>query len=1059
MIRDSLGKWIDTTPFRQPAITFMEHGAYCNEPWGSDRWYDYWHEERRRCIEGYEVEGERITGDHYFYLNFCPIQKVEDASSKKSKKVKGFPDFWDGDYEYFWTREIARNGISQEDYEKLKLRVKVSPEHLGGGYNLIAAKSRRRGYSYKSAAIAAKNFFCIPNSLTILGAEDKKYLYPKGLFSMAYDYISFINSNTAWAAPSDVINKPAQGHIKSSYIEYRNGIKIEAGFKSEILSLTFADNASAARGKDCYDMFFEEAGAFGTPGLLKDSYFASLDCVKAGSIKTGMITLFGCVCKGTKVWTPKGHPKRIEDITAEDGIVGYGAIGTTHEPISWLRPPGKKECVRIKTVAQGSLECSIDHPVLYADKEMYDKGLCTFKYAGDIQKGDYILEVSQIPVFGKMRMWNPRLVGLLIGDGYYGGSSSPQLSISDPKILEYIDSIGIGYSVYEKKSSDSPFHRYITLHLAIPELRALGIHGQSKKSKRLPSNIHDYDMESIKELLGGLFDSDGYVSKNQKKMRITLTSTIPEMLEQVKDCLYKLGISCKVFRRDSKRETELKSNVNKKSYVIPRTISYSLEIQDHHSIMMFKKHIQLKSFKADRLESLTPTQGLKVFRYIHTIDKGRYFIDNPEFKFLRGRRVTSVESIGEQDIYNLTADYTHTYITNGFVSHNTSGEMSGGTVDFANMYERPEAFELLPMSNIWDEGSIDQQVGFFHPCNWNMEGFYDKQGNSDAEGAREDEVKAREKLKDKGATSVEMQKRLQEKPLSPSEAFAVASINNFPTAELKRQLQKVKSYPKGILKGVPVELIQEGTDVIAKPILHGDVSPITSYTNVPEDISGAVVIYEQPSPTAPKGLYKIGYDPVRQDTGTSLAAIIVYKGVHATTQYKNIVVAEYIGRLESAEDIDRVAEKLAIYYNTTIMHENEVTSVKNYFRRIKRLDLLAVQPDAVISANVKHSRVARVYGCHMNDRLKDAGERYIKDWLLEVSDYDENGSPIRNLDNIYSTRLLEELISYNRRGNFDLVSALIMCMIQVQEEALGKVYNERVVHKNAAKLLELFNGT
>ena len=147
--------------------------------------------------------------------------------------------------------------------------------------------------------------------------------------------------------------------------------------------------------------------------------------------------------------------------------------------------------------------------------------------------------------------------------------------------------------------------------------------------------------------------------------------------------------------------------------------------------------------------------------------------------------------------------------------------------------------------------------------------------------------------------------------------------------------------------------------------------------------------------------------------------------------------------MEDPDDIDRIAEMFADYYNTTIMHENMVTGVKNYFRRIKRLNLLAFQPDAVISKNVKASKVARIYGCHMNVQLKDAGERYVKTWLLTVIDYDENGNAVRVIDKIYSIRLLEELIAYNRKGNFDLVSALFMCMFQVQEQQLGKEYDEK----------------
>jgi hypothetical protein len=700
-IRNPDGFWINTSPFSEAGNHFTKYGYYCADPWGSPSWYEYWLEQRKRCIEGYSVGGAKITGDHYFYLNFCPIQKVEDTNALKSRKIKGFPDFWDGDFNYFWVREIARQGIfdplveNEEErqafvelddisqatklkklFESLKLEVKIEVNYLRGGFNLIVGKSRRKGYSYKAAAVASRAYYTKPNSLIIFGAYEKKYLYPGGIFTMARNNIGFINSETGWAMPSDVVDK--QDYVKASYIEYKNGIKIEKGFKSQIMALTFKDNADAARGKDAEEIFFEESGAFGTPGLLKQSYAASQDCVMAGAIKTGLITVFG-----------------------------------------------------------------------------------------------------------------------------------------------------------------------------------------------------------------------------------------------------------------------------------------------------------------------------------------------------------------------------------------TSGDMEGGTADYADMHSRPAAFGLLPFKNIWDEGMEDGTSGFFHPITWNMEGHYDAQGNSDKASANAAEMKEREELIKNGATSSEIQKRMQEKPRGPGEAFAAVSVNNFPVVELKRQLQKVKSLNWNKLKGTPVRFEREDRKVKAIPILDGSVEPITSFYNVPVNKRGCPVIYESPVVDAPRGLYKIGYDPVRQDSGTSLAAIIVYKGVHKGSLFHDTIVAEYIGRREDPEDMDRIAEDFADLYNTQIMYENEVTGVKNYFRRIKRLNLLAAQPDSVISKNIKKSRVARVYGCHMNLQLKDAAERYIKTWLQTKLDTDENGDAITVIDKIYSVRLLEELISYHRKGNFDLVSALGMAMMQVQEEVLGKEHVSRKENNSIKKLLEM----
>lgn len=260
--------------------------------------------------------------------------------------------------------------------------------------------------------------------------------------------------------------------------------------------------------------------------------------------------------------------------------------------------------------------------------------------------------------------------------------------------------------------------------------------------------------------------------------------------------------------------------------------------------------------------------------------------------------------------------------------------------------------------------------------------------------------------------------------------------------ELRNQLNKVIHEKLQLKQGTCVYLEKKEGKVSARPDLKNALEPVINYRPKLDDLSGCPIIYEYPIDNPPKGLYKIGYDPYRQDlsNGVSLAAIYVYKTSHKFSFKRNIIVAEYVGRPQEADDVNRIASYLADLYNAEIMHENEVTHVKNYFRRVKRLDQLAIQPDAVISKSVKNSTVARVYGIHMPDKIKDDGEKYIKDWLLEVRDFDENGTAILNLETIYSIGLLEELIEYNKKGNFDRVMAFMMCMFQVQEDDIGKEY-------------------
>jgi hypothetical protein len=95
----------------------------------------------------------------------------------------------------------------------------------------------------------------------------------------------------------------------------------------------------------------------------------------------------------------------------------------------------------------------------------------------------------------------------------------------------------------------------------------------------------------------------------------------------------------------------------------------------------------------------------------------------------------------------------------------------------------------------------------------------------------------------------------------------------------------------------------------------------------------------------------------------------------------------------------------------------------------------------------------------MIDQLKDAGEKYIKSRLIDPIDFDEDGNPIRGLDQIYSIGILEELIAYNRKGNFDRVMALMQVMFQDQEDLIGKEYKPQSEgNKKAKQLLDMMDA-
>ena len=85
----------------------------------------------------------------------------------------------------------------------------------------------------------------------------------------------------------------------------------------------------------------------------------------------------------------------------------------------------------------------------------------------------------------------------------------------------------------------------------------------------------------------------------------------------------------------------------------------------------------------------------------------------------------------------------------------------------------------------------------------------------------------------------------------------------------------------------------------------------------------------------------------------------------------------------------------------------------------------------------------------MNKQIKQWGEGLIKDWLN-----DENSAGKKNLYNILSEPLLQELISYNDVGNFDRVMTLMQIMIY--RESLYNVVVKEKEKENKNQML--FDG-
>ena len=88
---------------------------------------------------------------------------------------------------------------------------------------------------------------------------------------------------------------------------------------------------------------------------------------------------------------------------------------------------------------------------------------------------------------------------------------------------------------------------------------------------------------------------------------------------------------------------------------------------------------------------------------------------------------------------------------------------------------------------------------------------------------------------------------------------------------------------------------------------------------------------------------------------------------------------------------------------------------------------------------LRSKNVKRQYGMHTTEARKRQGELYIRDWLNSVRSKNEDGTTTLNLHKIYDLALLQELIKFNYKGNFDRVMALMIGMYHTRE-----LYNSEV---------------
>ena len=376
------------------------------------------------------------------------------------------------------------------------------------------------------------------------------------------------------------------------------------------------------------------------------------------------------------------------------------------------------------------------------------------------------------------------------------------------------------------------------------------------------------------------------------------------------------------------------------------------------------------------------------------------------------------------------------------------------------MFENPDSYDLVEYKDIWENRM--KPIGLFIPAYYRDNTFKDPNGNTNIQLAYEQELINRKGF-ESAQNSSALDNYIMSNPLVPSEMFISGMSNVFPTAKL-RELEAwmdtkniFKTYASiGDLSwaGPERKAVRWTEDLSTKRLQRPIVD--LNLDKYKGNLHSSIVIYEHPSenipnPTYYRSLYKVVYDPVADDHGgTSLASILVYKGFAEESWnggMQDAIVAEYVGRYDIVDDIHEIAVKIATYYNAMILYENNLPGFKNYCAMNGHIHRLMISPyEAISKSGIKTFSKKYEFGVHISEGLKTHCEQLIRKLLLEKYRTTEDGRKEENLWKIKSPRLLKELISYNRNGNFDHVSAMMILVLWLSQE------KEKVIEEQTSKV-------
>lgn len=448
-----------------------------------------------------------------------------------------------------------------------------------------------------------------------------------------------------------------------------------------------------------------------------------------------------CVAKGEKVWsTSAGRYVPVEDIRVGDMVQGVDDVTGKHQSakVSRAWKSGHKPVFKVKMSGGHSVRLTGNHPVLTARGWVNVEDLTT----DDVVAAPYqLLEETVRP---DTNIHEARLMGLLIGDGHIPAMAPISLINNDSDIVdafveslgsvaphaEVIERTGTKAGTFVIKSNEvrggGGGCKASTVRTLV---RKWGVDGSHSRDKSIPDFMLEQSGDAAKTLVAALFDCDGGFTQG-----ITYKTISEELSDGIRALLLKWGIATSVtsYRYDNPKGTS--------------ETAHHIQVLDRDKFaetvapfMSSKTKVALLTpeIRSNKAGSMYPTATIELpkpsAREVHNMVRNKAYIGRDNLAKLanltgdqrleaaahsRWVQVISVEPDGMSDVYDLTVDGVHSFITEGVVTHNCYQEqlmnLARLIADFSdkevNMlrkaFSKKDAALMASLRDRWNEGGL-----------------------------------------------------------------------------------------------------------------------------------------------------------------------------------------------------------------------------------------------------------------------------------------------------------------------------------------------------------------